>query len=188
MKLFFILLVILLIFFIPIPIKLNIYYSAADYYIKLYRFTILSKNKLENKKKNLNKDEPVIKKKRKYIPLFDKEISAKSIISDFIKLNIKFKPLLRIKFSLEYSLNDSARTAISYGILCQTPPIIYTLLKIPFSIRKFNYNITPVFEDKFLLKIETSSIIFLSLANIIYMIIILFKILIDRGGDPLSGE
>ena len=35
MKLFFIFLVILLVIFIPIPIKFNIYYSGINYYIKL---------------------------------------------------------------------------------------------------------------------------------------------------------
>lgn len=188
MKLFIIMLVILLIFFIPIPIKLSIFYSPEDYYVKLYRFTIISKRKVKNKKRYSNKNEPAFKKNRKSIFIFNKEISAKSILSDFTKLYVKFKPFLRIKFSLEYSLNDAARTAIFYGVLYQAPPIIYILLKIPFNIKKFNYTITPIFEDKFLLKIETSSIIFLSFANIIYIIIILFKILINKGGDPLSGD
>lgn len=188
MKLFFILLVILLILFIPIPIKISIYYSTINYYIKLYKITIISKDKLKRKKEFSRKIEPTTKKKHKLISKLKKEINIKSLISNLNKLNPKFKPLLRIKFSLEYSLNDAARTAIFYGVLCQTPSLIYILLKAPFNIHKFNYKIIPIFEDKFLLKIETSSIIFLSFANIIYMIIILLKDLKNKGGDPLSGE
>ena len=49
MKLFFIFLVILLIFFIPIPIKFNIYYSTVDYYMKLYGLTLFQKKNLHYK-------------------------------------------------------------------------------------------------------------------------------------------
>lgn len=185
MILFYIFLVILLILFIPIPIKINIYYSTVDYYVKLYNFTIISKAKLRRKKDTSRKVEHKIKKKRKFTSKLKKEIDFKAALSDLAKSNQKFKPPLKIKLSLEYSLNDAARTAIFYGLLFQVPPLVYILLKVPFNIRKFNYKIIPIFEDKFLLKIETSSIIFLSFANIIYMIIILLK---NRGGDPLSGE
>lgn len=185
MKLFFIFLVILLILFIPIPIKINIYYSTLDYYVKLYKFTIISKDKLRRKKEIARKNELTAQKERKFILKLKKEINIKSLISNFAKSNPKFKPLLRIKFFLEYSLSDAARTAIFYGVSHQAPTLIYILLKAPFNIRKFNYKIIPIFEDEFLLKIETSSIIFLSFANIIYMLIILLK---NKGGDPLSGE
>ena len=50
MKLFFIFFLILLIFFIPIPIKFSIYYSSINYYVKLYGFTIISKKNLHIKK------------------------------------------------------------------------------------------------------------------------------------------
>ena len=172
MNLFFISLGILLIFFVPIPIKFSIYYSTIDYYVKLYGLTIFSK------KKSKRKTEPIIKDHNKiffksYKNIDYKSIDYKALISKFY--NLKFKPLLRIRFSLDYSLNDAARTAIFYGVLWQVPPIIYTLVKVPFSLLKFNFNIKPIFKDKFLLKIETSSIIFISFANIIYIIIILFK-------------
>lgn len=184
MILFFIFLVILLILFIPIPIKISMYYSNADYYVKLYKLTVISKDKLRRKNESTRKIKPTTKKKHKSILKLKKEINIKSLISNLTNLDPKFKPLLRIKFSLEYSLNDAARTAIFYGVLCQAPSLMYILLKVPFNIRKFNYKITPIFEDKFLLKIETSSIIFLSFANIIYIIIILFKNLKTREVTP----
>nr|WP_242878760.1 DUF2953 domain-containing protein [Clostridium beijerinckii] len=76
---------------------------------------------------------------------------------------------------MEYSLNDAARTAIFYGVIYNTTSLTYILLNYLFNIKKFNFKITPVFDDNLLLKIETSSIIFLSLANIIYIIINLLK-------------
>ncbi|MDR3596714.1 DUF2953 domain-containing protein [Clostridium sp.] len=182
MKLFLIMLGILLIFFIPIPIKFSIYYSAEDYYIKLYKIVIVSKKKDIIKKDIIKKDikyksEPEVKDKFNLLSFLYKNINLKSFLSNLYRL--KFKPLLRIKFSLHYSFNDAAKTAVSYGVLCQLPQIIFLLSSIPFNVRKFDFKINPIFEDKFLLKFETSSIIFLSLANIIYMIIILLKYLTD---------
>jgi len=187
MKLFFTFFVILLIFFIPIPIKFNIYYSLVNYYVKLYGLTIISKKKSINRKKHYHKAEPSLKKEHKLFSSFYnkidlKYIDYKSLISTFY--NLKFKPLLKIKFSLDYSLNDAAKTAIFYGILYQIPPVIYLLINIPIKTCKFNFKINPIFEDKFLLKIETSSIIFISFANVIYIIIILFKFIKKQGRWP----
>ena len=188
MKLFFIFFVILLIFFIPIPIKFNIYYSIINYYIKLYGFTIISKKKHSHIIRH-HKVNPSLKKEHKIFLSFYKNINLKSLEWKPLLSNLynsKFKPLLRIKFSLYYSLNDAAKTAIFYGVLCQAPPLIYVLLNIPFKTCKFNFKINPIFEDKFSLKIETSSIIFLSFANIIYMIIILFRLIKKQGRWPIE--
>jgi len=188
MKLFFIFFVILLIFFIPIPVKFNIYYSLVNYYVKLYGLTIISKKKSVQKKMRYHEAKPSLKKEHKFFSSFYNKVDLKyivdykSLISTFY--NLKFKPLLKMKFSLDYSLNDAAKTAIFYGILYQTPPLVYLLINIPFQTYKFNFKINPIFEDKFLLKIETSSIIFISFANIIYIIIILFKFRKKQGRWP----
>ena len=184
MKLIFIFFIILLIFFIPIPIKINMHYSATNYYIKLYGFTIISRNKFENKKKLIPKTKTIVDNvpnafKRFYNSINFKALDYRSLISKLY--NLKFKPSLKINLFFNYSLNDAARTAIFYGILCQIPPLIYLLLNISFNVHKFNMNINPIFEDKFLLKIETSSIFFLSIANAIYIIIILFKFIKKQG-------
>ncbi|WP_160691515.1 DUF2953 domain-containing protein [Clostridium sp. C2-6-12] len=184
MKLFFIFLVILLIIFIPIPIKFNIYYSGVNYYIKLYGVTIISQKKVKKKKNLLSKTKPKIKKKIiNFSKLFNKvnfkSLEYKPLISKLY--HSKFKPILKVNLFVDYSLNDAAKTAIFYGVLCQTPPIIYIILSILFKINKYNFKVNPIFEDKFFLKIETSSIFFLSLANIIYIIIILFKFTKKQG-------
>jgi hypothetical protein len=169
------LLIILLLFFIPIPIKLNIYYSNINYFIKLYNLTIISKTKSENKSKK-----SAHKEKHEQFSNFNDEINLKTLLLDLHNTNLKFKPLLRIKFDFSYSFTDAARTAISYGVLYQFPPLIYKLLGFLFKVSKFNYKITPIFEDKFLVKIEISSIIFLSVANIIYITIILFRCILKQ--------
>ncbi|EKQ56344.1 MAG: Protein of unknown function (DUF2953) [Clostridium sp. Maddingley MBC34-26] len=185
MKLFIFIFWILLILIIPLPIKISIYYSTKDYYIKLYKITLVSKKKRANRIRYdaINK-KPIIKKERKFLSRFYRNINTKTLMNNLYNLNLKFKPLLKLRLSLDYSLSDAARTALFYGILTQFPPIIYTLLKRYFKINKFKFNINPIFEDIFLLKIETTSIIFLSFANIIYITIIFFKLIKSRGGDP----
>jgi hypothetical protein len=115
------LLIIFFIFFIPIPIKLNIYYSNMTYFIKLYKLTLISKTKLENKNK---KSENIDKKKHECSSDFNEDINWKTFLLDLHNTNLKFKPLLRIKFNFSYSFNDAAKTAISYGVLYQFPPLI----------------------------------------------------------------
>ncbi|OOM75239.1 hypothetical protein CLPUN_33690 [Clostridium puniceum] len=184
MKLFFIFFIVLSIFLIPIPIKINIYYSQINYYIKLYGFTIISRKKSETKKKLVHKAKSTIENQPNIFKIFYKNINFKSLEYKVLisKLyNSKFKPLLKIDLFFDYSLNDAAKTAIFYGILCQAPSLIYLLLNIPFNLHKFNMKINPIFEDKFLLKIETSSIFFLSFANAIYIIFFLFKLIKKQG-------
>lgn len=184
MKLFFIFLVILIIIFIPIPIKFNIYYSGINYYIKFCGITIISQKKVEKKKNISLKTELKSKKKTNNFSKLLKKIDFKSseyktIISKLY--NSKFKPILKINIFIDYSLNDAAKTAIFYGVLCQTPPTLYLILSILFKLNKFNFKVNPIFEDKLFLKIETSSIFFLSFANIIYIIIILLKFTKKQG-------
>lgn len=179
MNLFLIVLVILFILFLPIPIKFSIYYSSDDYYIKFYNITLTSKKK-DKFKKNITLD----KKEDDIFKILYKYLDLKSFIFDLY--HSKFKPYLRIKLVLDYSFNDAAKTAISYGVLCQIPSLVFILSNIPFKIRKFNFKINPIFEDKFLLKFETSSIIFLSLANIIYITILLLKYITNQGRWPLN--
>lgn len=186
MKLFLIILIILVILFIPIPLKISTYYSAEDYYIKFYRFIILSKqkNKLKKKKeKELYKDKTANKdnlKKKKTTKFKLDNFRVKDIRPLILKLyNRSFKPWLKFKCNIDYSLNDAAQTALLYGSICQQLPyLVHLISNIPFKSDKFTFDINPIFEDKFLLKIEISSIIFISLAHIIY-VLILFRVLIN---------
>jgi hypothetical protein len=90
-------------------------------------------------------------------------------------INLKFKPILNFNSKLEYSLNDAAKTALSYGILSTLPSLIYFFIKILFKPKKYNFDILPKFDNAILLKFEIKSIIFISFANIIYMMFVLLK-------------
>lgn len=173
MKLLFIVLIIVIILFIPIPFKLNIYFSEEDYYVKLYRLTLFSKQKTLTKKVNGK----VLKKTKIRKDHILKNKKFNSLILKLYKLN--FKPTLRIKYTLEYSLNDAAKTAIFYGVLCQLSELIYSIIDLRFKIKKYTFDINPIFKDKLLLKFEISSIIFLSFVHIIYILIIALRSIIN---------
>ncbi|NFS81862.1 DUF2953 domain-containing protein, partial [Clostridium botulinum] len=49
--------------------------------------------------------------------------------------------------------------------------------------------INPLFKDKFLVKFEISSIIFISIVNVIYTLILIFKSILYSGEvDPYIGN
>ncbi len=171
----FITLFIIFIFF-PIPLNFYIYFYHNCYYIKLYRFTLFNNKK---GKRNSQKNHPPIKKKsklKKQFLILKKSLSVsdiKKIISIFYNLN--FKPIIFINSNLEYCLDDAAKTAESYGALSNLPSIIYFFSNILFKTKRFKFKITPKFINKLIFKFESKSIIFISPANIIYMIFILIK-------------
>ena len=154
MKIF--LIIILLILLLPIPIKVSICYSKENYYIKLYKFTILKKRTKNGVENNFDP--------KKIIKALDRN---------------KFKPTLRLEGSLSYSLNDAAKTAISYGAISATMPLILRVINVLFKSKKFKFPITPQFKDDFIVNFDIKSIIFLSVAQIIYMLF-----LIARGSVP----
>ncbi|SFC23161.1 DUF2953 domain-containing protein [Clostridium uliginosum] len=174
-------LIILIIILIPFPLKISIYFSNEDYYIKLYKFVIVSKEKSKNeslKKKG--------KKENQKNPLFNtfKKLNKKYLINKLY--HTKFKPWINLKGQLDYSLGDAAHTAVSYGVLSQLCPLIYLIFNILFKSHKFKFNMNPIFKDEILVKFEISSIIFFSIANIINILIIVCKCMIySKEVDPL---
>lgn len=162
--------------FFPIPLKFYIYYYNNNYYIKLYDFILFDNAVLKKKKEKTDqkKNNPPIKSK---IKSKLSEIITSSNIMEIINkfINLKFKPILNFNSKLEYSLNDAAKTALSYGILSTLPSLIYFFIKILFKPKKYNFDILPKFDNAILLKFEIKSIIFISFANIIYMMFVLLK-------------
>lgn len=163
-----ILFLLLFILFFPIPLKFTIYYSLENYYLCIYKFTIISK-----KKKNISKLSNNFKKFNKKNNLKISIPKYKNFLSKLFYS--KFKPSLKININLSYSLNDAYNTAMLYGMLCNISPFLYTLLHAPFKITKYDLNLNPIFKDNFLVKIEISSIICISFAHIIYMATIFIK-------------
>ena len=176
MKILFVIFFILLfILFFPIPLKFTSYYSSENYYIKFYKFILISKHK-NNNPKNLNR---LIKYTKKNKSKFNISKYKKFFLKLFYS---KFKPSLKINLSLSYSLNDAYKTALIYGLLCTLFSFFYQLVNIPFNIKKYNLKVDPIFKDEILVKLETSSIIFISFAQIIYMSIIFIKT--SKEGTP----
>lgn len=177
MKILFTLFIIFI--FFPIPLKFYIYYHNNDFYIKLYNFTLFNNELLNNKKNNIDhtKNNPPIKYKYKYKSHKATKIITYSNVIEIINkfINLKFKPILKFNSKLEYSLNDSAKTALSYGFLSFLPSILYFIIKILFKPKDYTFEIYPKFNDNLMLKFEIKSIIFISFANIIYMIFVLLK-------------
>lgn len=172
LAIFFILLFIL---FFPIPLKFTSYYSPENYYIKIYKFILISKDK-NKKHKYLNK---LIKYNKKNKSKFNMSQYKKFFSKLFYS---KSKPSLKINLSFSYSLNDAYNTALIYGLLCTLFSFLYQLVNIPFNIKKYNLKIDPIFKDEILVNFETSSIIFISFAQIIYISIIFIKT--SKEGTP----
>lgn len=173
---------ILLIFFLPLPLKSSIYYSKENYYIKFYNFNIIrkQKNNLEKQKEDETtsnqKPKKENKKKKKQKSNFLKTLPIKEILRSIT--NNKFKPHLRINGKLDYSLNDAANTAITYGIISTIMPYLYKLTTLFFKTKKFNLSTCPVFKDIFFVEININCIIFVSLGQIIYMLFLIAKSII----------
>ena len=173
--LFIIFFIFLFILFFPIPLKFTSYYSSENYYIKFYKFILISKYKSNNPKTLNRLIEYNKKNKSKFHVSKYKKFCSKLFYS-------KFKPSLKINLSFSYSLNDSYNTALIYGLLCTLFSFLYQLVNIPFNIKKYNLNVDPIFKDEILVKFETSSIIFISFAQIIYISIIFIKT--SKEGTP----
>lgn len=161
-----ILLIVLLISFIPIPIKITIIYNNKDLKINIYNFKInLDKNKTQQN---------IIKAKKKK----DKKNKRNFKIS-FSKLiykldNSVLKPHLRFKLNLNYGLEDAANTAILYGVLNSFIPFIIRILEIIFKIKKYNFFIKPNLKNPEF-NIELNCIFFISMANIINILFLIIK-------------
>lgn len=163
MKFLLIIFIILLItLFIPFPLKLVLHASKSDFYLKLYGYTIVSQESLKKNKKN------------KFLKKFDFSISNSKKFASRLYYS-KLKPLLNININFAYSFNDAAKTAISYGIFGEFPNITCLILKIPFKLHKYDFNIKPIFKEDIILNFEIKSIIFLSFAHIINILILMIK-------------
>lgn len=182
--LFWLLLIITFLLFVPIPFRFDIHFSFDNYYIKFYGFSLVSKKNISNRKNKSSKKKktPPIKEKKNN-KKFKKELLFNNIQkSDFKNLISKlyhrhFKPVLYIDSYLSYSLNDASKTAIIFGALSNIKTPMYILLNIIFNVKKYKSKIDPLFKDEYFIDYNTVSIFFLSFAEIIYMIAIVFKYL-----------
>lgn len=183
MAFFLILILIILLIFIRVPLKVTIHIDKNDYYLKFFNFIILSPNKgIGNKlikkyfKKKADKDnESSLSDDEETSPNTPKNKKPKRRKLSITKLykNItynRFKPRFKLNGNVNYGLDDAAITAISYGIISNIIPLLIIILSKPFNLKDFNLNINPHFTGDKIFNFTITSILYVSFANIIYML------------------
>ena len=184
--LFFIIIVALIfILFIPIPLKFNLHYSKDRYYIKFYNINIISNDdgilkKFLNKKDNIIKESKINYSKTKddiEIDYKGKNLNLKPFLKTLyinLKRN-KFKPSIRFSNNSSYSLGDASRTAICLGLFYNINPILLYIFSILFKVKLLKTDFNPIFKDELLFELTIRSIINFNLAQIIYILFIIYK-------------
>jgi len=170
-----ILAIVTLVLLFPIPIKITLIYANEIFTLKIYNKVIIPSKTKKTKAKNKNKRSDYVKtdNEEKISKLKLKDL--KGIIELFI--NSKFKFTLRTKFRVDYSIEDAAINAITYGFLYQITAFISTILNLFFKVKNFTPTINIKYNENFF-KFESTSIIFINIAKIIYMFIVIFYHLI----------
>ena len=159
---FFLFIILIIILFIPFPVKIKVKYSKKNFTFKIYNLNI------SNKLKSMNTPNcPETENK-----LFHVIKTLKNNLN-FIK-EIKFKLNLKINMKITYGLEDAAHTALAYGFIHSINTLALNILSKIFIIKQKQIYINPDFNNLHL-KIQINSIIYISLAKIIYTGILLMK-------------
>jgi Protein of unknown function (DUF2953). len=87
---------------------------------------------------------------------------------------LKYKPVLKLKLNLLYGLDDAAYTALLHGVITSLYPILIQFLSLFFKMKENTIKTQPEF-NKFILKLEIDSIIFINLAKVIYISLVTYK-------------
>lgn len=186
MLFFIIITFLILILFIPIPLKFKLHYSKDRYYIKFYNINIISNDngmikkfldKKKGKEKNIKEFKTKASKLKDYMDIDSNKKNLKPLIKTLyinLKRN-KFKPSIKFSSDIIYSLGDASRTAICLGLFYNINPILIYLFSILFKVKLLKNNLNPIFKDEILFEFTISSIITFNLAQIIYIFFIIYK-------------
>lgn len=186
MLFFIIITFLILILFIPIPLKFKLHYSKDRYYIKFYNINIISNDngmikkfldKKKGKEKNIKEFRTKASKLKDYMDIDSNKKNLKPLIKTLyinLKRN-KFKPSIKFSSDIIYSLGDASRTAICLGLFYNINPILIYLFSILFKVKLLKNNLNPIFKDEILFEFTISSIITFNLAQIIYIFFIIYK-------------
>ncbi|MEW8993063.1 DUF2953 domain-containing protein [Clostridium sp.] len=166
-----ILAIVMLVLLFPIPIKITLIYANEIFTLKIYNKVIIpsKSKKAKAKKKDKPKDYIETPNEEKISKLKIKDV--KEIIELFI--NFKFKFTMRTNIKIDYAIEDAALNAITYGFLYQITAFISTILNLFFKVKKFTPTINIKYNENFF-KFKSTSIIFINIAKIIYMVIAIF--------------
>lgn len=160
-----ILCILIILFFIPLPLKIKANYIDNKFNFYLYNMNLTDKVLYIRKKINrtIDKRDDEVPKIKNTLKL------ALDIMSD-----IKYKPSLKIKLNAIYGLDNAAYTALLHGFITSFYPILIQLINIIFNVRESNIKVHPEF-NKLVLILEINSIIFVNLAKVIYISYIILK-------------
>ena len=185
MKLCIIFFIIITILFFPIKLKLSVVYTENSLTMYLYKFKMFdSKNKSEKEKSraenNYNNRNETTQKFKNILNLS----SLRSINEFFI--NTKIKPSIKLNFQLGYSIEDAMNCALLQGFLYSISYIPLWILNKYLNVKDYKVNINAKFNDKFI-NFKSICIIYFNLANIIYILFNVLKILLRNKGSVNNG-
>ncbi|AEB75962.1 DUF2953 domain-containing protein [Clostridium botulinum] len=155
---------ILVLFIVPLPLLVKVIYENNKLYVYIYNVKIYPSSKVI---KSMPEPKPDgILPKLVYINTF-KTIYQRC-------RHYIYNSLLSFNINITYGFEDAAITGIFFGILQSTISGLNYLLESIFSLKHFNSNINPIFNNS-IFKIKIKSIIFINLGKIIYMSILVFR-------------
>ncbi|WP_244835379.1 DUF2953 domain-containing protein [Clostridium sp. BJN0001] len=157
--------IIIFILFIPLPIRfqLNIVNNSLDFSI----FKVFS-IKLDNLTQYYH---------IKHLNKLKNKITIKKLHNIINKLNnFHYKPKVFIDFRFKYCLIDAARTAVFYSIFNIIFSYINYFMSLIYKIKYNSCKIDPVYNDNLYFSCKIKGILLISLAQIIIIILITFRI------------
>lgn len=169
--------IIIIVLFFPIKIKLYVSFKDNVLSVKFFNKDVLkypnpnketkkSKKRPKQKKKTSNDEEL----KNKYNVAF-----YKYVINSFLgryRESLRFKLLITIK--IIYDINDAAKTALLYPVLCESIDLFYAVLNIPFKIKSRTADVNPLFKGENFLEFKIDGILICNLVKIIYMLVLVY--------------
>lgn len=151
----------------PIPLKITLIYDKGIFTLKIFNKTIIpSKDKKSKNKLEVDQEETYktyANKERSKIKLQD----GLDILKFLMDSKVKFT--LRSKINIEYSLEDAALNAVTYGLIHQIMTWLYSLLKCFLKVKSFKPDITMKYNENYF-KFSSTSIFIVNIAKIIYII------------------
>ncbi|MEG0306357.1 MAG: hypothetical protein RR636_00355 [Clostridium sp.] len=165
--------IVALILLFPIPIKITLTYLKGIFTVKLYNKTIVPSEGKKSKKENKSN-------MKKRVENLNYEDIRKFKINDIVNvfnfiINSKFKGSIRTNIHVDYSIEDAAINAITYGLINQFSGYVAVILNLFFNVDGFNSSINMKYDEHFF-ELKSSSIISINIATIIYIVISSFYI------------
>lgn len=190
-----ILFIIILLLFLPIPLKINMKYFDNKIFLNINFIKVFYKNfndkTTKDNKTTKTKEKPTSKTKEKLkaqILVFVNDIKNRFSLKKLELINKKLKKLFPIHslfLKLEFGFEDPSITALSFGGISSLKILFFKLLSIFLNIRKFNFQVIPNLKNK-KVNFEFSSIFFISIAKITYMLIMVLIILYFKNEKPFK--